>query len=140
MFPKFSARDSGEIRAHIKEKFIKLFFLGALIVGFYILAAPFIYNTFFPQYKESIFLSQLFAISMLNIAFIPADVFLPAKKKIKEQYLINIIHPIVTVAIMAAFLVWQGLLGLIIARILGRFFGSFLNLIFFYRSSRETAE
>lgn len=140
IFPKFSVRDSGEIRAHIKEKFIKFFFLSVLIVGFYILMAPFIYNTFFPQYKESIFLSQLFSISMLNITFIPSDVFMLAKKKIKEQYLVNIIHPIFTIAIMAVFIIWQGLLGLIIARILSRFSGSFLNLIFFYRSSRETAE
>ena len=137
MLPKFSEKKINEIKTGIKNKIIKLFFLGILVVGLYILIAPFIYNTFFPQYKESIFYSRLFALSMLNVALMPSDVFLVAKKKIKEQYLSNFIQSIFKIIIMAIFILWQGLLGLIIARILSRFFGSLINLFFYYRSSSD---
>lgn len=138
IFPKFSERNVEEIKAGIKSKFIKLFFLSALVVGSYILAAPFIYNTFFPQYKESIFYSQLLALSMLNASFLPADIFLAAKKKTKEQYLSSFFQSIFKIITMVIFILWYGLLGLIIAIILSRFLGSLVNLALYYRSSSDT--
>jgi len=133
VFPKFSERSIKEIKSGIKNKFLILFVFGLLITGAYILIAPFIYNIFFPQYKDSIFYSQIFSLSMLNIFSMPASVFLSAKKKIKEQYLINVMQFVFQITAMFIFILWQGLLGLIIARVLTRFFGNLINMIFYYR-------
>lgn len=140
VFPKFSERSASEIKAGIKYKFIRLFLLGFIITGAYILIAPFVYNIFFPQYKDSIFYSQIFSLSMLNIFSMPTSVFLAAKKKIKEQYLINAAQFIFQIAAMLIFILWYGLLGLIIARVLTRFFGSLINIIFYYRVSARGTE
>ncbi len=133
-FPKFVARDAKEIKSSFKTKFLRLLLLGILIVGVYVLAAPLIYKIFFPQYKDSIFYSQLFALSMLNLIFFPATTALKAKKKIKELYISNTVGPIFQIAIMLIFIIWKGLLGLIIARIISRFFGGLLDTFLFYRS------
>lgn len=140
VFPKFSEKSVKEIKSGMKNKFLRLFLFGFIITAIYILAAPFIYNLFFPEYKDSVFYSQIFSLSMLNIFSMPASVFLSAKKKIKEQYLINILQFSFQIISMFLLILWQGLFGLIIARILTRFFGSLINLIFYYRASSYNTE
>lgn len=140
VFPKFSERSSAEIRAGIKNKFFWLFIFGSVIAIIYIILAPFIYGLFFPEYESSVFYSQIFSLSMLNIFSMPASVFLSAKKKIKEQYLINAAQFAFQMVSMFLLILWQGLLGLIVARLLTRFFGSVINLIFYYRVATNGKE
>lgn len=137
-FPKFSQRADSEIRAGMKDKFIRSFILGVLVVGTYIIAAPYIFHLFFPKYSASIFLSQLFSLSLLNISFGPAETYLSAKMKVKELYFVNTFTPIFQIAIMAAFTIWQGLIGLVIARIITRYVGTLLNLFFYHHSAPDT--
>lgn len=139
-FPKFVGRDPREIRSSFIKKALKLFLLGAVVIGAYILVAPFIFKTFFPQYQEAVFYSQLFALSMLNLALFPATTVLKAKKKIGELYISNFITPVFQIIIMLVFIVWKGLLGLIIARIISRFFGSLLDTYLFYRTPLDNNE
>lgn len=137
-FPKFAQRADSEIRAGMKGKFIRSFLLGVLVVGAYIVTAPYIYHFFFPKYSASIFLSQLFSLSLLNISFGPAETYLSAKMKVKELYFVNTFTPIFQIIIMALFTIWQGLIGLIIARIITRYVGTLLNLFFYHRSASDT--
>jgi len=80
-FPKFVKRNIREIKDSFKKKALRLFLLGAISIGAYILIAPFIFKTFFPKYQEAVFFSQLFSLSMLNMALFPASTALRAKKK-----------------------------------------------------------
>jgi O-antigen/teichoic acid export membrane protein len=134
VFPKFSEKNINEIKSGIRDKFIKLVFLGILIIGGYILIAPFLYKIFFPKYSESVFYSQLFALSMLNLPFFLFGSILKAKAKIKEQYIANFIMPFLQIVLMTVFIIWQGILGLIIARIIIRLVAGFLNF-FLYRQA-----
>ena len=139
-FPKFIGRNSEEIKASFKKKALRLFLLGGVVIGAYILAAPFIFKTFFPRYEEAVFYSQLFALSMLNLALFPATTALRAKKNVKGLYISNFVTPIFKIITMLVFILWQGLLGLIIARIISRFFGSFLDTYLFFRSPPDNIE
>ena len=139
-FPKFVGRDIEEIKVSFKKKAVRLFLLGVVVIGTYILVAPFIYKIFFPQYQEAVFYSQLFALSMLNLALFPATTALRAKKNVKGLYISNFVTPIFQIITMLVFILWQGLLGLIIARIISRFFGSFLDTYLFFRSPPDNIE
>jgi O-antigen/teichoic acid export membrane protein len=140
VFPKFSKKNINEIKSGIRDKFIKLVFLGVLIIGGYILIAPFLYKIFFPKYSESVFYSQLFALSMLNLPFFLFGATLKAKAKIKEQYIVNFIMPLLQIGLMTLFIVWQGILGLIISRIIIRLVAGFLNFFLYRQAFSDTKQ
>lgn len=132
--PKFSERSEEDLKKTIKRKSIILFIFAALVVGIYILLAPWLYKIFFPRYLDSVFLSQIFAISMLNT---PATFIIPAltaHKKIKQLYWFNIISPVFQISIMTILTPIYGLIGLILARIFARVFTSIVSLIIYYRT------
>ena len=137
-FPKFAERTVAEIKKAITRKFFQLFLLACFVIGAYILIAPYFYKIFFPKYLDSIFYSRIFALSMFNLVLFPVGTFLQAKRKIKEQYWANLLTSIFQIVIMTVFIIWQGLLGLIVARILTRFFGVTINLFFYRRTSADT--
>jgi len=139
-FPKFVGRNTNEIKASLKKKGVRLFLLGVIVIGAYILVAPLIFKVFFPQYLEAVFYSQLFALSMLNLALFPATTALKAKKNVKELYISNFVTSVFQIVIMLVFILWKGLLGLIIARIFSRFFGSLLDTYLFYKSTPNNTE
>lgn len=131
--PKFSERSEEELKKTIKRKSIILFIFAALVVGIYILIAPWLYKIFFPRYLDSVFLSQIFAISMLNT---PATFIIPAltaHKKIKKLYWFNIISPVFQILIMTVLTPLYGLMGLILARVAARTFTTAASLVIYYR-------
>ena len=132
--PKFSERSEEDLKKTIKRKSIILFIFAALVVGIYILLAPWFYKIFFPRYLDSVFLSQIFALSMLNT---PATFIIPAltaHKKIKKLYWFNIISPVFQILIMTILTPLYGLIGLILARIIARTFITVTSLIIYYRT------
>ena len=132
--PKFSERSEEDLKKTIKRKSIILFIFAALVVGIYILLAPWFYKIFFPRYLDSVFLSQIFALSMLNT---PATFIIPAltaHKKIKKLYWFNIISPVFQILIMTILTPLYGLIGLILARIIARTFTTVTSLVIYYRT------
>ena len=132
--PKFSERSEEDLKKTIKRKSIILFIFAALVVGIYILLAPWFYKIFFPRYLDSVFLSQIFALSMLNT---PATFIIPAltaHKKIKKLYWFNIISPVFQILIMTILTPLYGLIGLILARIIARTFITVTSLVIYYRT------
>ncbi|MBU6415443.1 hypothetical protein KGQ34_04375, partial [Patescibacteria group bacterium] len=135
--PKFAKRSLREIQASLKKKFFLLFLIGCAVVGSYIIAAPFIFHAFFPKYNDSIFYSQLFVVSMLNMTFTISGTALTAQRRIKEQYIFNIAIPFIKVVLMTTLILWSGLIGLIIARIITRFADGILSAILLYAAKEE---
>lgn len=132
--PKFSERSEEDLKKTLKRKSIILFIFAALIVGAYILLAPWLYKIFFPRYLDSVFLSQIFALSMLNT---PATFIIPAltaHKKIKQLYWFNTVSPIFQIGIMTILTPLYGLMGLILARVIARTFTSIVSLVIYYRT------
>ena len=132
--PKFSGRSEEELKKTMKRKIIILSVFTIIIVGVYIILAPWFYKIFFPRYVDAIFLSQIFALSLLNTP--PSLIIgaLTAHKKIKKLYLFNIISPLFQIIIMTVLTPLYGLVGLIIARIIARTFTTLLSLGIYYRT------
>ncbi|PIN82030.1 hypothetical protein COV11_00085, partial [Candidatus Woesearchaeota archaeon CG10_big_fil_rev_8_21_14_0_10_30_7] len=92
---------------------------------------------FFPKYIDSVFYSQVFSLSLLWIVSIPADSYLAAKKKIKEQYVSNIAISIAQVVFLFIGITLGGLLGLIVARIATNVSNSILSIVLYNRASKN---
>lgn len=110
--------------------FHKVFILGiiiTLVVFVYLLLAPLVYKIFFPKYIESIFYSQIYAISIIAITllYLPFSA-LQAQVATKELYFLNFWNSLVQIILLIIFIYFWGILGAIISRVISRF----LNLIF----------
>ena len=138
LFPKYATRDAIDIRSDMRTKFLRLLIVGIVVIGVYILAAPILYHLFFPAYPNAVFISQLFSISMLNVALFPAGTFLRAKRMIREQYISNVVSSCFQIISMTLLTMSYGLIGLVVARIASRYFGSALNVFFSYRAPVDT--
>jgi O-antigen/teichoic acid export membrane protein len=140
MFPKFVERSDKEIKASMTHKFVLLFVFGLVLAITYIIAAPYIFHIFFPKYSASIIYSQIFALSLISIVSAPADTYLKAKKKIKEQYIGNITTSIIQIILICGGIAFWGLIGLVIARVAIRLISTVLNIsLYQYSINRITS-
>ena len=115
--PKLSTKSKEEIKKTILPKSIKFGLIVAVGVVIYIFLAPFFYNIFFPQYTDSIFYSQIFAISLIGVIGTPIHIALQSQMAKKQLYQFNIYASLIQVALMIFLLYFYGLLGLILARV-----------------------
>lgn len=132
--PKFSERSEEELKKTMKRKIIILTVFTIAVVGTYIVLAPWLYKIFFPRYVDAIFLSQIFALSLLNTPPALIAGALTAHKKIKTLYLFNIVSPVFQILIMTILTPLYGLMGLILARVIARTFTTAASLVIYYRT------
>ena len=116
-----------------------LFLIGtSTIILIYILAAPYIFQIFFPKYIDSIIYSQIFSLSLLYFISIPANTYLSAKKKVLEQYIESISNLIVQITLLFIGIIYWGLLGLVVARVAIRLAWGFIAVILYNKASKQT--
>src|SRR3990172_1564734 len=137
ILPRFSERSEGDIRRNLGNKIVKMLLFNAVITTSYISFSPLLYGLFFPQYHESVFYSQIFAVSLLAGSITPIEIFLLAKKKIKEQYVVRMSVSLFQIVSVFVFTFWLGLAGLILARVATRFFVAAANLFIYFRMPAE---
>lgn len=128
-FPKFSQRSLADIQSGgLRKKMLYFGILTAIAAIFYIALAPLMYKIFFPQYLESIFYSQIFAISILAVTSnIPVTILQSQaikSKLYKHSILVNSFQIITNLLFISLF----GIMGAVIAGIINRF----TNLIISY--------
>ncbi|MDO8743467.1 MAG: oligosaccharide flippase family protein [Candidatus Azambacteria bacterium] len=131
--PKFSERSEEELKKTMTRKIVIYSVFVALVVGVYITLAPLFYKIVFPQYIDAVFLSQIFALSLLSAQPTLIMGALSAHKKIKKLYLFNIISPLFQILAMAILTPLYGLMGLVVARVIGRTFNSLFAIGIYYR-------
>lgn len=132
LFPRLASYSEETVRKKLLSKAFLLLSVMMVIIILYIIIAPILYRIFFPAYHDSIFLSQLFVLSMVNALFSPFAIFLQAHRKVRELYVTNTATSILQIVAMAIGVIWFGLIGLIAGRIVSRILGGSLNMIFFY--------
>lgn len=121
--PKFATRTKEEIKNGINQKLINFAMLISLMVGVYIIIAPFFFRLFFPQYLESIPYSQVIAISVVTAilaAFLSTAMRAQASKR--ELYKFNIYSNISNIVLLFFGVYFYGLWGVIFARVINRLF------------------
>lgn len=131
LLPKLSVMDENLIRNIMIKRFVQLTIFAVLIIVVYIVCAPFIYETLFPTYTESIFYSQIFMLSFITIPSLLITTTFKAKMRKKELYIFNICSPIVLTIMLFVLIPSYGIMGAIIARVLTRLFGLIVILVLF---------
>lgn len=132
-FPKMSQRSFGDIRKAIIRKALIVFGIAVMMALLYILLAPLLFATFFPNYIESIAYSQVYALA-IPIA-LPSILFsqaLVSHMKNRELYINNIISSIVRVALLIALVNFYGIWGIITGMVISYVFSLLLLLYTFY--------
>ena len=137
IFPKFAEKNIKQIHAGMKSKIFRLLIMFSSITLIYILTAPLIYRTFYPQYTDAIFYSQIFSLSLIAMATTPISILISAKKKTKYLYRLSIVTSIIQLIILIPMIIWQGILGLIITRVIIRFFSSIYQLFLYKKIINE---
>lgn len=140
-FPKFVAQTPEQIRQNMHALWRKIAFyaLGLLSISLvYILIAPYIFKFLFPQYMESVFYSQVFAISMITMVNPLLGSLLQAQKRTKMLYLVTIIHPTNIIMFSFIFIYLYGIIGAIIALILSRVIGTITIILVILYTFQKT--
>lgn len=122
-FPKFAGQDIHEIKKSIYHKALVLLLSTSLVVGVYVLIAPWFFNLFFPKYLASIAYSQALAISLIA-AIIAGFLYtaLESQKAKAELYKYNTYSNIFNVIILVPFVFYFGIWGAVITRSFTRLF------------------
>lgn len=129
--PKLATRSREELRKTLLKKIGKASILILPMIIIYIIAAPYIYKIFFPQYLESVFYSQLFVIGLIAFPTTLITLSLEAKLMKKELYEFNIISSVIRIILLFILIPLLGILGVIIAQLTTRAFNIFLALFLF---------
>jgi len=129
--PKLSQQSIPELKKTIHTKAIMVFVVVILVAIIYVLTAPYIYKLLFPQYTESIFYSQLYAVILL---FIPTGLYLQtliAHMKKEVLYIVNLTNSVTKIGLLIILLPTYGILGAITSLIGAQILTSLILLIFF---------
>jgi len=118
-------------------KIIKMMLILILPVGAYIFLAPTIFMLFFPKYLESIFITQIIAISVLFTTAIQQAAF-EAKKEIKINYIFNITSSIFRIVVLTSSIILGGLIGLAIGHTISRVFNFILSILLLIKMQKNS--
>ena len=116
--PKLATRDLSTLQQTLPRKVLLFSAVMALAAVLYILLAPFVFALLFPEYPESVLLSQVLALTLL---FIPRSLYtkaLTAHACTRELYLLGIINPASKLTLLAILLPLYGLWGAVYAFII----------------------
>ncbi|PIP87105.1 hypothetical protein COW81_01995, partial [Candidatus Campbellbacteria bacterium CG22_combo_CG10-13_8_21_14_all_36_13] len=120
--PKLSIKSKTEIQKTITGKSLSLLLFSIPLFIFYILSAPFIYKIFFPNYIDSVFFSQIFALTIPLVAFgTLSATALEAQMEVKRKYILTLFSKISKIILMIVLVIPYGILGII--------FGTIINYI-----------
>ncbi|MBI5913478.1 oligosaccharide flippase family protein [Candidatus Azambacteria bacterium] len=132
--PKFSEKSMTEIKANISGRMIKAGLAIATMTALYIIAAPYIFKIFFPQYFESVFYSQIFSISLMAALYVVPINILQSQNMTQALYRFNTAAPIVQIILLFFLTSSYGLAGAITAQITAKFFNLCLSLVLLARA------
>lgn len=124
-FPKYASQSADDIGENLGALYRKLAVFAALLLALsaiYIVLAPYMFALLFPQYMESVIYSQIFMLASVGLVGMIPMTILSAHRRIKEQYTMTSLQPILqTIAYVICIPLW-GIMGAIIARVVIRAF------------------
>lgn len=136
VLPKVSKRDLATLKQTLPRKVWLFTALMAIGTCIYILVIPFVFPLVFPEYLESILLSQVLAASFL---FMPRKVYtqvLIAHKQTRAQYILAISMTSVKLILLYTLLSLYGIWGAVFA-ILGTELLSNFAVRYFFHTAKE---
>lgn len=134
---KLSERPFEDLQKSAPRRVGMLALYALLLVGIYVPLVPYFYQFFYPQYLDSIFYSQIYALTLFGVIGSVLESSLVAHKKKRELYLSRTVIPLVTIALYFILLPLFGLIGLIITQITTRFLSGLLSYYLIMRPLRR---
>lgn len=132
--PKYATLSKSALRFSIIRKTITLTALTSGIIILYVLIAPYIFQSLFPQYIESVFYSQLYISGLLLVpGMILFQTYFQAQHLTEELYKINVIGNIVNLILTIVMIYLFGLIGAIFLSVLTKATTLSLSLWYFYK-------
>lgn len=120
-FPKFANKTEIEIKQSIRQKIPLYAGLILFIILIYFFTAPLIFKYLFPQYLESVRLTQIIALSSIYAVTYPIGAYLSAHKRVKELFTISSSSFILGLTSMLIFIpiygIWGAVIGLGVNRL-----------------------
>lgn len=118
--PRFTRRPITEIRPWLFRKMLRFGVVLIAVAGLYVLIAPWLFKTFFPQYIEAVRLTQILSLStVLLVGLLPTAV-LHAKKAQKIIYATRGIISTARIALVIVLVIPFGLPGVVAASLLSK--------------------
>jgi len=115
--PKMSTRSKTELRQSLLRK-LMIYFLGVIpVIIIYIISAPFFFNTFLPQYTDSIFYSQIASLIIISAPIGLLAQYFYAIKHTKALYIMNTVEPVMLVTLYVVLIPLLGIIGVLAASI-----------------------
>ncbi|MFH1226162.1 MAG: oligosaccharide flippase family protein [bacterium] len=130
-WPQLATRSGEEIKKTLPKKLLKSCVLILLLIGAYVMAAPFFYKLFYPQYADAIPYSQVLSFNLLVFPMSMMTLALAAKMKTKELYQSSIINPLAKIILFLIFVPLYGIWGVVIAILLNQVLYFFLATYLF---------
>jgi O-antigen/teichoic acid export membrane protein len=118
--PKLSQRPLAEIKASIHRKALLILLTAGAIVAAYIIAAPFLFELLFPQYLDSIALSQWSALTLLALPLMIYQQTFMAHARKRELYIQKTSSPVIKIALLAVLTPLYGVAGVIAAVLIAK--------------------
>lgn len=131
--PKLSERSSEDLKKTLLKKVFKLFLILLPIVAIYIILAPFFYKILFPRYLDSVFYSQIFAITILLFPGTLFSTSLAAQIKKKKLYIYKLSFSFVRIISLLILTPLYGIIGAISAILVAQTVALGLGIFLFKR-------
>lgn len=138
---RFANHFSGHIRENMRNKSLLLLGFGIVCAAIYIPLAPYIFEILFPRYMDAVPYSQVYALYLLTLPFIPSVSYLASKRFIKEQYIASVLNNSFKIIFTLVGVIGWGLWGLVWAVIAARLAGGIANhTLYRIASKRDSGE
>jgi O-antigen/teichoic acid export membrane protein len=134
LLPKYAEHtNTDQLKKSVPRRSLQLFTILIIITTLYILIAPHIYQLLFPKYSESIFLSQILALSFpAMIALIPISA-IQSQLQEKNLYRLLTFESTIMLSLTIILTIKFGVLGTVIAKVATRYISLFYCYRLLYR-------
>jgi len=129
VLPKLSERPFQNLQRSVPKKALVLVVYALILALVWVIAAPYFYKFFYPQYLDSIPYSQIYSLTLLAIGGTLFQETLVAHQKTKELYFHRTIVPIIQLFLFFIIIPFYGILGLITVHVIIR---TLSGLVAFY--------
>lgn len=130
--PKFSNKSRQEIAETILAKTLRAALAGAVLTLIYMLFAPFIFHLIFPNYLDAIPYTELYAFMIATMAANIPVTALFALRLHRELYAFNVVNPAILLLLQVPLLIYFGIPGILVARIISNTINILLALLFLF--------
>jgi len=127
--PKLAQKNPEDIKKVFWRRIFQAAGLGVILATGYILLSPMVFKYLLPKYLDSIFYSQLLALTFIFVAPIGyVGTIFTSQKMMRPIVLSNISSSIIKIVLYVILGIWGGILGLVLAQLIYSALAFFINI------------